>query len=233
MKHFYRNIFILSGAVISLFMMASCNSNSKTMEDHALLTEDLDTTVRPQDDFYQYATGGWQKNHPLPEEESRFGSFDQLGKETSQKVKDLIVELSEADNEEGSIEWKIGTFYAVGMDSAKAESLGIKPVLPEFDKIEALSSKEDVVKQFAYNNKNGLSSLFYFFGAADADNSEMEIAQVNQGGLGLPDRDYYTADDSRSIEIREEYVRFVTNMFALLGDNAETAEKKCKTYHGY
>ncbi len=198
------------------------------MEDLAINLEDLDTNVRPQDDFYQYATGGWQKNHPLPEEESRFGAFDLLAKSTSQKVKNLIVELSENEAEKGSMEWKVGHYYAVGMDSATIESLGMEPIVPEFEKIDAIASKDDVMKQFAYNNKNGLSSLFYFFASADADNSEMQIAHIHQGGLGLPDRDYYTAEDARSKEIRDEYVRYVTNMFALLGDDAATAENNAK-----
>jgi putative endopeptidase len=217
----------IAGLIVSTVLI-SCNPKEKPMEDKALLLEDLDTSVRPQDDFYQYATGGWQKNHPLPQEESRFGSFDLLAKSTSQKVKALIVKLSESEAEKGSIEWKIGHYYAVGMDSAKIESLGMKPILPEIEKIDAISTKDEVVQQFAYNNKTGLSSLFYFFGSADADNSDMQIAHIHQGGLGLPDRDYYTAEDARSKEIREEYVRFLTNMFALMGCNNETAEANAK-----
>jgi len=217
----------IAGLILSTILVA-CNSKEKPMEDKALLLEDLDTTVRPQDDFYQYATGGWQKNNPLPEEESRFGSFDLLAKSTSQKVKALIVELADSEHPEGSLDWKIGNFYSVGMDSATIETLGMKPILPEIEKIEAIDSKADVIKQFAYNSKTGLSSLFYFFGSADADNSDMQIAQIHQGGLGLPDRDYYTAEDARSIEIRDEYVRFLTNMFALMGDDNQTAEANAK-----
>ncbi|PID94555.1 MAG: hypothetical protein CSA94_02220, partial [Bacteroidetes bacterium] len=126
----------------------------------------------------------------------------------------------------------IGTFYTTGMDSAKIESLGVEPILPEFEKIKAIENINDVVKQFAYNNVNGLGSLFYFFGASDADNSEMNIAQVHQGGLGLPDRDYYLLEDDRSVEIRKEYVRFMTNMFVLLGDDAELAEKNANIIMG-
>nr|MDA3911794.1 M13 family metallopeptidase [Bacteroidales bacterium] len=217
----------IAGLIVSTVMI-SCNPKEKPMEDKALLLEDIDTSVRPQDDFYQYATGGWQKNHPLPQEESRFGSFDLLAKTTSQKVKELIVELADTDHQEGSLEWKIGNFYSVGMDSATIETLGMKPILPEIEKINDITTKEDVIKQFAYNNKNGVSSMFYFFGSADADNSDMQIAHIHQGGLGLPDRDYYTADDARSKEIREEYVRFLANMFALMGADNETAEANAK-----
>ncbi|MEA1874929.1 MAG: M13 family metallopeptidase [Bacteroidota bacterium] len=214
---------LFAGFIVSS-MLISCNTKENIMEDKALLMEDLDITVRPQDNFYQYATGGWQKNHPLPQEESRFGSFDLLGKSTSQKVKSLIVELADGEHPEGSLEWKIGNFYSVGMDSATIETLGIKPLLPEIEKIDAIDSKAGIIKQFAYNNKIGLSSLFYFFGSADADNSDMQIAHILQGGLGLPDRDYYTAEDNRSKEIRAEYLRFLANMFSLMGDNVEIAE---------
>lgn len=218
------NVTLLIAGLIVSTVMISCNTKEETMEDKALLLEDLDTNVRPQDDFYQYATGGWQKNHPLPQEESRFGSFDLLAKSTSQKVKNLIVELADGEHPEGSLEWKIGNFYSVGMDSATIETLGMKPLLPEIEKIDDIEGKADIIKQFAYNNKTGLSSLFYFFGSADADNSDMQIAHIHQGGLGLPDRDYYTAEDARSKEIREEYLRFLANMFSLMGDDAEIAE---------
>ncbi len=198
------------------------------MEEKAIVQEDLDTSVSPAEDFYQYATGGWQKNNPLPEEESRFGSFDQLAKRTSNKVKTLIEELAETNSEKGSMEWKIGTYYAVGMDTAAIDAMGIAPIGEELSRVESIESKEDVIRQAAYNNRIGLSGLFYLFGGADADNADMKIAQVHQGGLGLPDRDYYTSQDARSQDIRNEYIRYMTNMMVLLGDDEAEAEKKAK-----
>ncbi|MFW5767793.1 MAG: M13 family metallopeptidase, partial [Bacteroidota bacterium] len=217
-------------AVISGFgLLISCDSKeNNAMEEKAIVQEDLDTSVSPAEDFYQYATGGWQKNNPLPEEESRFGSFDQLAKRTSNKVKTLIEELAETNSEKGSMEWKIGTYYAVGMDTAAIDAMGIAPIGEELSRVESIESKEDVIRQAAYNNRIGLSGLFYLFGGADADNADMKIAQVHQGGLGLPDRDYYTSQDARSQDIRNEYIRYMTNMMVLLGDDEAEAEKKAK-----
>jgi putative endopeptidase len=221
----YSSLFkIIFAGIIGVAICVSCSPKNTNMKDQALLLEDLDTTVRPQDDFYQYATGGWQNNHPLPDEETRFGSFDILAKETNQKAKDLIVELSKTNAEEGSLEWKIGTFYSVGMDSAKIEAQGLKPLTEEFERIQNIEDVKDVISQFAYNSRAGIGSIFYVYGSADSENSDMQITNIHQGGIGLPDRDYYLSDDSRSEEIRTEYVRYMTNMFVLLGDEAEVAE---------
>ena len=219
---------ILVGAT-ACGMLLSCNSKTDVMQDKALSISDLDTSVSPKDDFYQYATGGWQKLNPLPDEESRFGSFDLLGKGTSQKVKELVVDLAKNDNATGSLEWKIGQFYSVGMDSANIEKLGIDPLNAEFNRIAKISSKDQVVKQFAHNNKYGLGSLFILFASADADNSNMNIAHIHQGGLGLPDRDYYTNTDERSLDIQKEYVNYVAKMFSKLGDDQNTASRNAET----
>jgi putative endopeptidase len=212
--------------VIVTSTMISCNQKKKKdMQKDAIVLADLDTTVSPATDFYQYATGGWQKNNPLPEEESRFGSFDQLGKQTSHKVKKLIEGLAKKEHEKGSIEWMIGTFYAVGMDTARIDANGKEPVQEEFNRIEDIETKSDVVRHAAYNNRRGISSLFYLFGSADSDNSDMEIAHLHQGGLGLPDRDYYVSKDARSKDIQKEYIRYMTNMHVLFGEEKEQAEK--------
>lgn len=216
----------LLGGVLILGLMLSCNSEKQEKTDPAIKLADLDTTVSPTEDFYDYATGGWRENHPLPEEESRFGSFDLLAKQTSQKVKDLIEELAEQDNEEGSIEWMIGTFYSVGMDSAAIECMGIKPLEGELERISEIQTMEDIVRYAAHNNRMGVGSLFYLFGSPDSDNSDMMITHVHQGGLGLPDRDYYISEDARSADIRKEYVRYLANMLALLDETPEEAEKK-------
>jgi putative endopeptidase len=226
MKQFSLFTVITLVIVASGFMMSCKSDANESEETKAIMKKDLDTSVSPKEDFYQYATGGWQKNNPLPEEESRFGSFDQLAKNTSRKVKDIIVGLSEKDSDKGSMEWKIGTWYSVGMDSATIEAQGIKPIESELERIENLSTKSDVIRQAAYNNRRGMGSLFYLFGGADADNADMKIAQIHQGGLGLPDRDYYTSSDARSQGIRDEYVRYMTNMMTLLGDDKAEAKDK-------
>jgi hypothetical protein len=108
---------VIAGVIITGSLISCNQKKEKDMQKDAIVLADIDTTVSPKTDFYQYATGGWQENNPLPEEESRFGSFDQLGKQTSHKVKELIEALAKNEHEKGSIEWMIGTFYAVGMDT--------------------------------------------------------------------------------------------------------------------
>ncbi|MDR2010852.1 MAG: M13 family metallopeptidase [Bacteroidales bacterium] len=209
-------------SVITLAVI-SCKSNKNEIKEEmkisvkAIDLNDLDTMVSPSEDFYQYATGGWQKNNPLPDEESRFGAFDMLAKETNQKVNDIITHLTEKELEENSIEWKIATFYKMGMDSVKIENDKLAPIEKILLEIEKISDKKELYHMLGKLHKYGFSPLFSIFGSADREDSEMEILYLYQGGLGLGNRDYYVNMDARSIEIREKYVEFIENMLNISG----------------
>lgn len=229
--NYLTNSFIIVALITIIAIISGCNNSEKnnktdmdTTEMKAIDIADLDTSVSPAEDFYQYATGGWQKNNPLPAEESRFGSFDLLAKETNIKVKELIQNLASSEHEKGSVEWKIGTFYNLGLDSVKIEQQGIEPLNKDFERIKQIETEDDIVNQIAYNQRNGISAPFYLYGSSDKDDASMEIAYIYQGGLGLPDRDYYVMDDSRSKEIRKEYKNHIEKMFLLLGDNEYNAK---------
>ena len=215
-------------AIIGMTLTTACNQQ-KVDEKITLDVSSIDTLVDPAQDFYHYANNGWMKNNPLPDDESRYGSFDQLGKETSMKVQTLLEELANGKFEKGTIEQKIGDFYAIGMDSAKIEEQGLAPLKPEFDRIASISTIEDVQNQLAHFHMHGIGSVFGFFGSIDIKNSEMNIAHLGQGGLGMSDRDYYLNDDPRSKEIREAYIVHLEKMMILSGISEEEAKLRAET----
>lgn len=215
-------------AAFAMTLITSC-TKQKVNEKITLDVSLIDTTFDPAKDFYHYANNGWMQKYPLPDDESRYGSFDQLGKETSKKVRSLLEELGQGNYEQGTIEQKIGDFYAMGMDSAKIEEQGLEPLKPEFEKIAAIQTMEDVQKQIAHFHTIGVGSVFGFFGSIDIKNSEMNIAHLNQGGLGMSDRDYYLNEDERSVEIREAYEKHLIKMIMLSGISMEKAAEMSKT----
>lgn len=214
-------------AIISMILTTSCQQ--KVDEKITLDVSLIDNSFDPAEDFYHYANNGWMQKFPLPDDESRFGSFDQLGKETSEKVQTLLEELANENHEEGTIEQKIGDFYAIGMDLEKIEQQGLEPLKAEFDKIASINSIEDVQAQLAHFHTYGIGSLFGFFGSIDIKNSGMNIAHIGQGGLGMSDRDYYLNDDERTVEIREAYKKHLVKMLVLTGISENEATEMSKT----
>lgn len=216
-------------AFITMTLITSCNQPEKGNQKETLDVSLIDTTFDPAEDFYHYANNGWLQKYPLPDDESRYGTFDQLAKETSRKVQDLVKGLANQPHEQGTIEQKIGDFYALGMDSATINEQGLEPLKGEFEKIAAISNIEDVQNQIAHFHMYDIGSLFGFYGSIDAKNSDMNIAQLSQSGLGMSDRDYYTNDDPRTIEIREAYVKHLEKMFALSGIKKKEAKEMAST----
>ncbi len=205
---------------------AACKSEKTSPP--AINASDLDVSVKPQDDFYRYANGGWMKANPLTEEFSRYGSFDKLREDNDSMLHSLVDELAKGQGESGPVARKIGDFFASGMDTALIEKEGIKPLQPYFDKIDQLKTNADVQKLIAEFHKMGIGSLFNFSGDIDSKNSEMVIGTFYQGGLGLSDRDYYVSNEKRAVEIRTEYVNHLQRMFQLLGNSKEVAAAKAE-----
>lgn len=190
----------------------------------------LDTTISPAADFYQFANGGWLKANPIPATESRWGSFNEL-QENNYKALRAVLEESAADTKavKGSNRQKVGDFYASGMDSAAIEKAGITPLKAELDRIKSIKTKEDVVNVVGLYQTYGVSPLFNFYAGQDPKDSKSVVPQLYQGGLGLPDRDYYFDPSPRSENIRKEYLNHISKIFTLLGESQASADAKAKT----
>lgn len=192
--------------------LSSCSDKSKLTS--GIHPENFDTSVKPTDDFFEYACGGWMKNHPLKPEYSRFGTFDQLRENNVEQVKTLIEEISKSKLQEGSDDYKIGTLYNLGMDSVKLNADGFKPVLPEFEAIAKLAQPQDVQAYVAAQHLAGSNIFFALFAEADLANSTTDIAWIYQSGLGLGERDYYLEVDPRTTEIRAKYRELMATLMA-------------------
>lgn len=197
-------------------------------EEAPFETANMDLSVKPGDDFFLYANGGWIKRTPIPPEYSRWGSFNQL----IEKNNDALHDISErAANNSAATDpdtKKVGDYYASGMDEAAIQAARTKPLEEELKRIDAVKTREDVLREIAHLHGIGATSLFGFASAQDDKNSTMVIAQAYQDGLGMPDRDYYTKTDDASKKLREQYVQHVTKMLTLLGEDATAAAEHAR-----
>ncbi len=190
----------------------------------------LDITVSPGENFYQYANGGWLALHPIPDEFSRYGSFDILREDNKKLVRSIIEEVAASAKDSGEHVAKlVGSFYRIGLDTDAIEKQGITPILPEMENISSISSKSDISRLIAELFQNSHPSLFHIFPSPDRENSEMIITNLYQGGMGLSDVDYYRNDDDRSKEIRAEYIKYIADMLQLTGTNESEATSSANT----
>ena len=193
----------------------------------------MDPAVRPGDDFFTYANGGWIKRNPVPPDESRWGSFSEVA-ERNYEILHAILEdaAKKTSTPKGSPVQMVGDFYASAMDSARAEAEGAGPLDDEMRRIAAIGDVAALQDEIARLQTMGLRLPFVLFAAQDAKQSTEVILQIYQGGLGLPDRDYYLKQDEASQKLRDQYAAHVTKMLTLLGDDATTAAAGARTVLG-
>lgn len=187
-------------------------------------TSNFDKTMNPTVDFYQFANGGWISRNPVPADLSRWGSFNELQEKNYTILREILeAAAASKDAPKGSPLQKVGDFYFSGMDSAAIEADGAKPLAAELSRIDAVSDDASLQAEIAHLHTLGVRPMFNFFAGQDEKKSTDVIAILYQGGLGLPDRDYYTKDDDRSKELRSKYAEHVSRMLQLVGEDAEEA----------
>ncbi|MEP6902258.1 MAG: M13 family metallopeptidase, partial [Actinomycetota bacterium] len=198
-------------------------------QSKAFDTSRMDTSADACTDFFQYANGTWVKNTEIPAAYSRWGTFNILADNNYALLKDVLENAAKAKAADGTDTQMIGDFYASCMDEAAVEKAGAKPLKPFLKQIDKIKDRQTLQKQIAAFHSAGIPVLFGFGAGADAKNSVLNIANANQGGLSLPNRDFYTKDDPKSVETRTKFVEYMANMFRLLGDDAGAAAENAKT----
>jgi len=193
----------------------------------AIELSNMDTTINPADDFFRFANNNWLKNNPIPEEYTSYGAFTEIDQHNELLIQDIINEVSkDANAAQGSVAQKIRDFYNAGMDTVAINERGYSELKPYFEKVDALNDKADLAELLGYLHSEGFSGFFNAGGSTDPKNAEMVIMHLYQGGLSLPDRDYYL--DESTAEMREKYVEHIANMFQLTGTEAEAAQAKAQ-----
>jgi putative endopeptidase len=188
----------------------------------------IDKTVNPCEDFYQFACGGWIANSPIPPDQASWGRFNELAERNRRTLKDVL-ETASAKTTRSAVEQKIGDFYTACMDEKGIETRGIAPLKAQFSRIDALKAKDALPELTASLHQAGAGPFFSFSADEDFKDSNRIIAQLDQGGLSLPDRDYYFRTDAKSVDLRKKFVAHVTRMFTLAGVPAEQAAKNADT----
>ena len=211
---------------IPVVMMAAVPVIGMAQNKSGLFDKYFDKNVRPQDDFYEFATGGWQKLNPLPAAYSRFGSFDQLQEDNNKRINSILDELKKKKYAKGTLEQKLSDFYKLALDVDSRNKAGIAPIKPLLDRIEAAKTVDELRKIQLETAPNGYGVPFGFGFGADEKNVTMNIINLGQGGLTLGQRDYYVNSDSATVAIRNAFKKHIVRMFKLYGFNDAQAEAK-------
>ena len=195
-------------------------------------TANMDLSVKPGDNFFLYANGTWLKDNPVPPSKTRWGSFDMLRQTSLDRLK-LLVEDAAVNASKDSLSQRVGNLYASAMDSASIEKLGYVPIKPELQRLDTVSNYDAVLHEIATQRTKGIGGiLFGFYVGQDDKDVNKYIPGFNQGGISLPDRDYYLKNDARSTTVRNAYIKYVADMFKMVGDDSVTANKKAQDILG-
>ena len=216
--------------IITMMVMTTMTMGASAQEPlrSGIDLNDMNTSVRAADDFYEYACGGWMKNNPLPAAYSRFGSFDRLGEDNNKRINGILAELLNNTYTKGTTEQKLSDLYKLAMDSVRREKEGIEPVMPIIKKLEAAKTIDQLFAIQLEMAKYGNTEFYNAGMGADEKNASENILSVNQGGLTLGMKDYYLENDEATTKIRNEYKNHIVKMFQMYGFSKSAATKKMK-----
>lgn len=220
--------FLLLSAGLGLAQSAAPAGQPNT-ESVRFTADMLDKNIDPCTDFYAYACSRWQAQNPIPSDHSEWGRFNELEERGEHIVRGILEKYSTNDPKRSPVEQKIGDYYQSCMDEGAIERAGTHPLENELKTIQGLQSKQDLVKEVIRLHRQGVGALFNFTSDQDFKDATQVIAEADQGGMALPDRDYYLKDDPKSVELRKQYVEHVQRMFQLLGGSPEKAAAEAKT----
>ena len=217
--------FILASALLMTACATNQTKNDETENNQQFEGVDktnFDESIVRNDDFYQWATGGWQQKNPLKPEYSRYGSFDVLRESNEIRINELFGEMAKTEAEFGSVEQKIADLYKMGLDEERLNAEGAEPIRQALDYILSIQSREELIAKIAQLHIDGVGAFFYSYPAADLEDSNMTILYMEQGGLGMGNRDYYT--DEKNAELKAGYRVYLEKIFTLAGIEGDVAK---------
>lgn len=185
----------------------------------------MDLAAKPGVDFYEYATGGWTKAHPLTPEYSRYSQFDALSENNSAQIRELIEEIASKEHEKGTLEHKIGTLYRMAMDSVRRNKEDFEPIKSTLQEVSAATSRYNIQFLVAKLQSRGIGNFFNIGCEADLKDAEWNLMQISQGGISMGERDYYLSDDEPTRKIRDAYKDYVKKLFVMTGQTDSEADK--------
>ena len=214
--------------IVTMMAMASLSLMAMAQEPlrSGLDRTDFDTSVRPGDDFYQYACGGWMTKNPLPAAYSRYGSFDQLQENNDKRINGILSDLLNNSYEKGTIEQKLSDLYKLAMDSVRRNQEGVAPIMPLIKRLEAAKTNKQLLDIQLELAPYGEQEFFRAGFGADDKNASQNILNVNQSGLSLGQKEYYLDNDKATADIREAFKKHIVKMFQLFGFSKGEATKK-------
>jgi putative endopeptidase len=213
--------------VANHFAAAQETPAAPAAHEPALDVTSMDRSIDPCADFFQYSCGGWIKRNPIPPDQSSWDTYSKMQDENRARLRGILETESAPDPKRTPAEQKIGDYYSSCVDEKAIEARGVESLKPDFDRIASIDSKAQIADVAAVMVDDNV--LFRFGSTQDFRDASQQIAEADQGGLGLPDRDYYLKDDAKSVELRKQYVEHVQRMFALLGDPVQTAQAEAET----